>query len=91
VPAKQGSPQHQQFSKAHNSLQFACGFQNSVGLFHHKIMQTASRSHTKSSKPKLDKGNPNTKSIKGLNLAAVKPLTVQVTELPLQHKANYKA
>jgi hypothetical protein len=39
-----------QFSKEHTGKLSACGFQNSVHLwFHHKIMQAASRSHTKSS------------------------------------------
>jgi hypothetical protein len=33
----------------------------------------------------LDKAKPNTENIRGLNLAAVKPTTVQVTKLPLQH------
>jgi hypothetical protein len=31
----------------------------------------------------LDKANPDTGKIRGLNLAAVKPTTVQVTRLPL--------
>jgi hypothetical protein len=34
----------------------------------------------------LDKANPDTGNIRGLNLAAVKHATVQVTKLPLYRK-----
>jgi hypothetical protein len=34
----------------------------------------------------LDETDPDTESIRGLNLAAVKLTAVQVTKLPLQHK-----
>jgi hypothetical protein len=33
-----------------------------------------------------DKAKLNTENTRGLNLAVVKPTTVQVTKLPLQHK-----
>jgi hypothetical protein len=34
----------------------------------------------------MDKANPDTGNIRGLNLAAVKHTTVQVTRLPLQQE-----
>jgi hypothetical protein len=33
-----------------------------------------------------DKAKPDTKNVRGLNLAEIKLTTVQVTKLPLQHK-----
>jgi hypothetical protein len=36
----------------------------------------------------LDKAKPNTENISGLNLAAVKPSTVQVTKVLLQHSVR---
>jgi hypothetical protein len=48
APAKQGSPHHWQFSKAHTGSRIIRGFQHPVRVrFHNKIMQAASRSHTK--------------------------------------------
>jgi hypothetical protein len=54
---------------------------------YNKIMHAKRRSHTKLWKWKcfatLDKAKPDTGNIRGLNLAAVKRTTVQVTRLPL--------
>jgi hypothetical protein len=48
APAKQGSPHHWQFSKAHTGSRIAHGFHHPVHVrFYNKIMQAASRSHTK--------------------------------------------
>jgi hypothetical protein len=48
APAKQSSPHHWKFSKAHTGSRTAPGFQTSVYILYNKIMQATSRSHTKS-------------------------------------------
>jgi hypothetical protein len=53
APAKQSSPHHWKFSKAHTDSRFAHGFQASVHIWLcNKIMQATSISHTKSWKCK---------------------------------------
>jgi hypothetical protein len=36
----------------------------------------------------LDKAKPDIETIRGLNLAVVKLITIQVTKLPLHHKIS---
>jgi hypothetical protein len=88
VPAKQGSPHHWQFSKAHNSPRFAWG----LSKFHTFKISSQNYAGSKQKSYKiiitqmftiLDKAKPNTESIRGLNLAAVTPTIVQVSKLPL--------
>jgi hypothetical protein len=52
APAKRSSPHHWKFSKAHTGLRFAYGFRLPHIYIYIKIMQAASRSHTKSWKCK---------------------------------------
>jgi hypothetical protein len=86
-PAKQGSPYHLLYRKAHSGMQFKYDFQNSVSvLFHHTIMQAGNRSHKKSESKYSQHGTRrnSTKKIRcvrGLNLTTVKPTIIQVIKL----------
>jgi hypothetical protein len=81
--AKQNFPHHWKFSKAHTSPRYAHGFQTSVQQNYVGNKQNSHKIMKMKMFATLDKANPNTGNIRGLNLAAVKHTTLQVTRLLL--------
>jgi hypothetical protein len=53
-----------------------------IFLLHNEIVQATSKGYTKPSATS-EKAKPDTENIRGLNLAAVKSTTVQLTRQPL--------
>jgi hypothetical protein len=85
APAKQGSPHHWQFSKAHTGSRFTYSFQYSVRVW---LYNNYAGNKQKSYKiiitrmfVILGKVKPSIESIRGLYLMVVKHMTVQVTRL----------
>jgi hypothetical protein len=86
APAKQSSTHHWKFSKAQIDSRFAYGFQTSAYIYGYIIKlcrQQAEVIQNNENKNVRSKANCDTGNIRGLNLAAVKHTTVQVTRLLL--------